>query len=143
MEKIYVRGGNTLQGTIKIDGAKNSALPILAASLLTSGPNLFEDVPALEDVNTICQLLEQLGVEVSWLKPGTLRIDAAHINTCETPLRTCAQDAGIFLVMGPSWPAMAGPGFLCLGCNIGTRPIDLHLKGFMALGRKWLWARLY
>ena len=72
MEKIFVRGGNTLKGTVKIDGAKNATLPILAASLLTSGPNLFEDVPPLEDVNTICQLLEQLGVNVSWLGSGTL-----------------------------------------------------------------------
>ncbi|HOC06477.1 MAG TPA: UDP-N-acetylglucosamine 1-carboxyvinyltransferase [Bacillota bacterium] len=135
MEKIYVRGGNTLQGTIKIDGAKNSALPILAASLLTSGPNLFEDVPALEDVNTICQLLEQLGVEVSWLKPGTLRIDAAHINTCETPYELVRKMRASFLVMGPLL-ARNGRARVSLpgGCNIGTRPIDLHLKGFMALG---------
>mgnify|MGYP000982305622 CR=1 FL=1 len=135
MEKIFVRGGNTLKGTVKIDGAKNATLPILAASLLTSGPNLFEDVPPLEDVNTICQLLEQLGVNVSWLGSGTLQIDAAHLNTCETPYELVRKMRASFLVMGPLL-ARTGRARVSLpgGCNIGTRPIDLHLKGFIALG---------
>lgn len=135
MEKIFVRGGNTLKGTVKIDGAKNATLPILAASLLTSGPNLFEDVPPLEDVNTICQLLEQLGVNVSWLGSGRLQIDAAHLNTCETPYELVRKMRASFLVMGPLL-ARSGRARVSLpgGCNIGTRPIDLHLKGFIALG---------
>lgn len=135
MEKIFVRGGNTLKGTVKLDGAKNATLPILAASLLTSGPNLFEDVPPLEDVNTICQLLEQLGVNVSWLGSGRLQIDAAHLNTCETPYELVRKMRASFLVMGPLL-ARTGRARVSLpgGCNIGTRPIDLHLKGFIALG---------
>jgi UDP-N-acetylglucosamine 1-carboxyvinyltransferase len=135
MEKIFVRGGNTLKGTVKLDGAKNATLPILAASLLTSGPNLFEDVPPLEDVNTICQLLEQLGVNVSWLGSGRLQIDAAHLNTCETPYELVRKMRASFLVMGPLL-ARSGRARVSLpgGCNIGTRPIDLHLKGFIALG---------
>jgi UDP-N-acetylglucosamine 1-carboxyvinyltransferase len=135
MEKIYIRGGKTLSGTVKIDGAKNAALPMLAASLLTSGPNHFEEVPALEDVNTICQLLGQLGAEVSWLESGKLKIDAGGLNTYETPYELVQKMRASFLVMGPLLARMGRarvslPG----GCNIGTRPIDLHLKGFMALG---------
>ncbi|MDD4657879.1 MAG: UDP-N-acetylglucosamine 1-carboxyvinyltransferase [Eubacteriales bacterium] len=135
MEKIFIRGGNALTGTVKIDGAKNAALPMLAASLLTSGPNRFEEVPALDDVNTICQLLEQLGAGVSWLGAGKLQIDASQISTCETPYELVRKMRASFLVMGPLLARMGRarvslPG----GCNIGTRPIDLHLKGFMALG---------
>lgn len=135
MEKIFIRGGNALTGTVKIDGAKNAALPMLAASLLTSGPNRFEEVPALDDVNTICQLLEQLGAGVSWLGAGKLQIDASQISICETPYELVRKMRASFLVMGPLLARMGRarvslPG----GCNIGTRPIDLHLKGFMALG---------
>lgn len=135
MEKIYIRGGNALRGSVKIDGAKNAALPILAASLLTDGPNRFEEVPELDDVHTISQLLEQLGAVVSWPGQGSLQIDASSINTCETPYELVRKMRASFLVMGPLLARMGRarvslPG----GCNIGTRPIDLHLKGFMALG---------
>lgn len=135
MEKFYIRGGNALKGSVKIDGAKNAALPILAASLLTAGPNQFEEVPELDDVKTICQLLEQLGAVVSWQTQGSLQIDASSISTYETPYELVRKMRASFLVMGPLLARMGRarvslPG----GCNIGTRPIDLHLKGFMALG---------
>ncbi|MTI93993.1 MAG: UDP-N-acetylglucosamine 1-carboxyvinyltransferase [Firmicutes bacterium] len=134
MEKIYVRGGNPLSGEVKIDGAKNSALPVLAASLLTTGINRFEEVPPLEDVKTISRLLTDLGCRVT-NNQGAIEVDAASISEFETPYELVRKMRASFLVMGPLL-ARLGRARVSLpgGCNIGTRPIDLHLKGFMALG---------
>ena len=134
MEKIIIRGGNALKGKVKMDGAKNSALPMLAASLLTVGPNYLRDVPLLDDVATKCQLLSALGARVSH-KPGVVEINADAINTFETPYDLVRKMRASVLVMGPLL-ARLGRARVSLpgGCNIGTRPIDLHLKGFMALG---------
>lgn len=135
MEKIVIRGGKVLNGTVKIDGAKNAALPVLAASLLTTGNNQFEEVPPLDDVITICKLLEQLGVQVVRRESGQLLIDASNITTHETPYELVRKMRASILVMGPLL-ARVGRARISLpgGCNIGTRPIDLHLKGFIALG---------
>lgn len=135
MEKIYVRGGRSLSGTIKIDGAKNAALPVLAASLLTNGITYFEEVPPLDDVITISELLHQLGAKVSWQGEGQLIVDSTNLTTSETPYELVRKMRASFLVMGPLL-ARLGRARVSLpgGCNIGTRPIDLHLKGFMALG---------
>lgn len=135
MEKIIIRGGKVLNGTVKIDGAKNAALPVLAASLLTTGNNQFEEVPPLDDVITICKLLEQLGVQVVRRESGQLLIDASNITTHETPYELVRKMRASILVMGPLL-ARVGRARISLpgGCNIGTRPIDLHLKGFIALG---------
>lgn len=135
MEKIVIRGGNVLNGTVKVDGAKNAALPVLAASLLTSGINYFDEVPPLDDVITICKLLEELGVKVSRQQSGQLHIDSSSIATYETPYELVRKMRASILVMGPLL-ARVGRARISLpgGCNIGTRPIDLHLKGFIALG---------
>lgn len=135
MEKIFIRGGKTLNGTVKVDGAKNAALPVLVASLLAAGPTTFEEVPPLDDVITICQLLEELGAKVSWQGKGQLQIDANHLSTHETPYELVRKMRASILVMGPLL-ARLGRARVSLpgGCNIGTRPIDLHLKGFIAMG---------
>lgn len=135
MEKINIRGGSVLNGTVKVDGAKNAALPVLVASLLATGSTTFEEVPPLDDVVTICQLLEELGAKVSRQGQGQLQIDASKLNTHETPYELVRKMRASILVMGPLLARMGRarvslPG----GCNIGTRPIDLHLKGFIALG---------
>ncbi len=134
MEKITIRGGNPLKGTVKINGAKNSALPLLAASLLTLGKNSFRDVPMLEDVATKCQLLSALGAKVE-TSQGIVEVNADNIDTFETPYDLVRKMRASVLVMGPLL-ARLGRARVSLpgGCNIGTRPIDLHLKGFMALG---------
>ncbi|HOB35330.1 MAG TPA: UDP-N-acetylglucosamine 1-carboxyvinyltransferase [Bacillota bacterium] len=135
MEKIYIRGGNALKGTVKIDGAKNAALPVLAASLLTDGITAIEGVPPLNDVQTICMLLERLGAGVSWQGQGQLQIDASTLKTHETPYELVRKMRASILVMGPLLARLGRAKVLLPGgCNIGTRPIDLHLKGFMALG---------
>lgn len=135
MEKIFIRGGKPLEGAVKIDGAKNSALPVLAASLLTNGTNIFEEIPPLDDVLTICELLTALGATTSVLADGSITVDASNINQVETPYELVRKMRASFLVMGPLL-ARLGRARVSLpgGCSIGTRPIDLHLKGFMALG---------
>jgi UDP-N-acetylglucosamine 1-carboxyvinyltransferase len=135
LEKIFIRGGKPLEGAVKIDGAKNSALPVLAASLLTNGTNIFEEIPPLDDVLTICELLTALGATTSVLADGSITVDASNINQVETPYELVRKMRASFLVMGPLL-ARLGRARVSLpgGCSIGTRPIDLHLKGFMALG---------
>ncbi|HMM20889.1 MAG TPA: UDP-N-acetylglucosamine 1-carboxyvinyltransferase [Selenomonadales bacterium] len=135
MEKLVVSGGRKLSGSIKISGAKNAVLPIIAASLLGCTPSRLEEIPALEDVSTISEVLGHLGVTVSWEEPGTLRVDSSEITSCEAPYELVRKMRASFLVMGPLL-ARRGQVRISLpgGCAIGTRPIDLHLKGFEALG---------
>lgn len=136
MPKISVKKSNPLKGTVKIDGAKNSVLPIIAATLLAKDKSVLNGVPNLKDVHVISDLLRHLGAEVEY-KDNTLTVDASNINTCEAPYKLVSKMRASFLVMGPllarfNSTKISMPG----GCAIGTRPIDLHLKGFKALGAK-------
>ena len=137
MERLIVKGGNRLVGTVKTSGAKNAVLPIIAASILGTPPSRLDEIPALEDVRTICAVLECLGIKVDASEPHTLKIDSREITSCEAPYELVRSMRASFLVMGPllarkGYARISQPG----GCAIGTRPIDLHLKGFEALGVK-------
>lgn len=137
MERLIVKGGNRLVGTVKTSGAKNAVLPIIAASILGASPSRLDEIPALEDVRTICAVLECLGIKVDASEPHTLKIDSREITSCEAPYELVRSMRASFLVMGPllarkGYARISQPG----GCAIGTRPIDLHLKGFEALGVK-------
>ena len=137
MERLIVKGGNRLVGTVKTSGAKNAVLPIIAASILGTSPSRLDEIPALEDVRTICAVLECLGIKVDASEPHTLKIDSREITYCEAPYELVRSMRASFLVMGPllarkGYARISQPG----GCAIGTRPIDLHLKGFEALGVK-------
>lgn len=137
MERLIVKGGNRLVGTVKTSGAKNAVLPIIAASILGTSPSRLDEIPALEDVRTICAVLECLGIKVDASEPHTLKIDSREITSCEAPYELVRSMRASFLVMGPllarkGYARISLPG----GCAIGTRPIDLHLKGFEALGVK-------
>ncbi len=137
MERLIVKGGNRLVGTVKTSGAKNAVLPIIAASILGTSPSRLDEIPALEDVRTICAVLECLGIKVDASEPHTLKIDSREITSCEAPYELVRSMRASFLVMGPllarkGYARISQPG----GCAIGTRPIDLHLKGFAALGVK-------
>ncbi len=137
MERLIVKGGNRLVGTVKTSGAKNAVLPIIAASILGTSPSRLDEIPALEDVRTICAVLECLGINVDASEPHTLKIDSREITSCEAPYELVRSMRASFLVMGPllarkGYARISQPG----GCAIGTRPIDLHLKGFEALGVK-------
>lgn len=124
-----------LRGNVRISGAKNSALPILAASLLGTEDIILEDVPQLKDVEVMCEVLSSLGAKVEFLDKGVIKINSKNVNSYETPYELMSKMRASFLVMGPLLTRLGKtktslPG----GCAIGTRPIDLHLKGFRALG---------
>ncbi len=134
MEKLIIRGGNALKGTVKVSGAKNAVLPIITAALLGSTPSRLLEIPNLEDVRTISEVIEHLGVPVR-RDEDSLIIDSSNISACEAPYELVRKMRASFLVMGPLL-ARLGRAKISLpgGCAIGTRPIDLHLKGFEALG---------
>ncbi|EGP5687878.1 UDP-N-acetylglucosamine 1-carboxyvinyltransferase [Enterococcus faecium] len=139
MEEIIVRGGNQLNGTVRIEGAKNAVLPILAASLLAEeGVTTLDNVPILSDVFTMNQVIRHLNVDVDFdEQKNQVTIDASRQLEIEAPYEYVSQMRASIVVMGPllarnGHAKVAMPG----GCAIGKRPIDLHLKGFQALGAK-------
>ncbi|WP_288322914.1 UDP-N-acetylglucosamine 1-carboxyvinyltransferase [uncultured Selenomonas sp.] len=137
MEQLVIHGGRPLCGRVKIGGAKNAVLPIIAAALLGSRDvSVLDDVPALEDVYTISAVLRSLGVSADYAAAEhRLKIDATRIGTTSAPYELVRKMRASFLIMGPLL-AREGRAEISLpgGCAIGTRPIDLHLKGFEALG---------
>lgn len=137
MEKIIVRGGNRLYGTVKVEGAKNAVLPVLAATLLASdGKSVIREVPTLSDVYTINEVLRNLNAEVAF-KNNTVVVDASRELKEEAPFEYVRKMRASVLVMG-SLLARNGRARVALpgGCAIGSRPIDQHLKGFEAMGAK-------
>ncbi|WZL73622.1 UDP-N-acetylglucosamine 1-carboxyvinyltransferase [Clostridiaceae bacterium 35-E11] len=138
MAKIIVEKSAPLNGTVRISGAKNSVLPILAASLLAQDQCILEDIPGLKDVDVIGEVLASVGAKIVHnKKTGTVQIDASRIRAYEAPYELVRKMRASFLVMGPLLARM-GRARISLpgGCAIGTRPIDLHLKGLHALGAK-------
>ena len=134
-EKLIISGGNRLQGTVKIDGAKNSALSIMAATLLTKDVCILRNVPRLTDVDIMTKVIRKLGVKVEWKEDNNLYIDSDNFNNYEAPYELVKMMRGSILVMGPLLARLKKakislPG----GCAIGARPVDYHLKGFEALG---------
>ena len=138
MEKLIVRGGNRLVGAVKTSGAKNAVLPIIAASILGTTPSHLDEVPMLEDVHTISEVLKCLGLAVECSpEKNVLDIDSTEITSYEAPYELVRTMRASFLVMGPLL-ARIGKARISMpgGCAIGARPIDIHLKGFEALGVK-------
>ncbi|HEX9059168.1 MAG TPA: UDP-N-acetylglucosamine 1-carboxyvinyltransferase [Clostridia bacterium] len=136
MSKFVINQGARLCGRVRISGAKNSVLPIIAAALLAEGQSVIEEIPYLNDVATMCDLLKSLGtgVEVSGSKTR-LRINPDKVLETTAPYELVNRLRASFLVMGPLL-ARHGRARVPLpgGCAIGSRPVDLHLKGFAALG---------
>ena len=137
MEEIIVRSGNKLEGNVKIEGAKNAVLPILAASLLAEeGTSILTNVPVLSDVLTMNQVIHHLNATIDFNEQtNTVTIDAQPTLAIEAPYEYVSEMRASIVVMGPllarnGHAKVAMPG----GCAIGKRPIDLHLKGFKALG---------
>lgn len=138
MEKVVVRGGCKLSGEVNISSAKNSVLPIIAASILCSGRCKIKNAPMLEDVIVICDVLKSLKADISIEEnSNAITIDTGKVTTREPNGELVRKMRASFLIMGPMM-ARFGRFKISLpgGCNIGTRPIDLHLKGFSALGAK-------
>src|SRR6201996_6052456 len=136
MDRIRIRGGRPLSGEIKVGGAKNAALPLMVASMLTDGRLVLSNVPRLADIQTMTLLLEQHGIAVDPVTNDgrVLSIGGAITNT-EAPYDIVRKMRASVLVLGPLL-ARVGEGRVSLpgGCSIGTRPIDLHLKGLEQLG---------
>jgi UDP-N-acetylglucosamine 1-carboxyvinyltransferase len=136
MDRITIGGGAPLYGTIPIYGAKNSALKLQAAALLSAEPLVLENMPDLADTRFMAQLLGGLGVEIAWIKEArTLRLHAAEIASTIAPYDQVRKMRASFNVLGPLL-ARVGHATVSLpgGCAIGARPVDLHLKAFEAMG---------
>lgn len=134
MEKLIVEGGRPLFGTVQISGAKNAALPLIAATLLTEGVHTLTNVPDLRDTRTILRLLESLGI--TWERQGTtLKIDSSNVTYSEASYDLVKTMRASVLVLGPLL-ARLGKAKVSLpgGCAIGARPINFHIKGFEQLG---------
>jgi UDP-N-acetylglucosamine 1-carboxyvinyltransferase len=134
MDRLLVTGGRRLSGSVRINGAKNSALKLMAASLLAEGTTVIENVPRIVDCLTMAEVLEHLGAGVAW-EGSTVSIDTTGATGLETPYELVRKMRASIVVLGPllaryGKARVAMPG----GCNIGSRKIDLHLKGFERMG---------
>ena len=136
MEKYIIQGGKRLEGTVRVSGSKNAALPLMAASLLASGTTVLKNVPRLSDIKTMADLLRIIGAKV-YLEGNTLTIDTSTADYHEVPYELVKTMRASIVVMGPLLARLgrarvSRPG----GCTLGLRPLDQHLKGFRALGVK-------
>lgn len=135
MATIRIHGGKPLQGDISISGSKNASLPLLAAALMVPGTSIIENVPRIDDIHAMIEMLRALGVRCEFIESSTLSINAEHINSHSAPYDLVRKMRGSFYVAG----ALLGrfgeaevplPG----GCVIGSRPVDFHIDGFKRLG---------
>jgi len=138
-EKLIIKGGKALKGTIEVGGAKNAALPILVATLLTEEPCIIDNLPLIEDVFRMIKILEGLGAEISWEDKRKIKIKCSNINPSKLPCEIVGYFRGSILVLGPLLARFGKvkippPG----GCLIGARPLDTHLDAFSQTGAKIL-----
>ncbi len=135
MDKLIIDGGRPLAGLVRVSGAKNSVLPILAATILTEGPVQLRNVPELRDVSTMAKLLEEMGAVTS--SAEEYKVDASSLSSFRAPYELVKTMRASFLVLGPlltkyGKAEVSLPG----GCAIGARPVNLHIKGLEAMGAK-------
>ena len=135
MDKLIIDGGRTLAGLVRVSGAKNSVLPILAATILAEGPVQLRNVPELRDVSTMAKLLEEMGAVTS--SAEEYKVDASSLSSFRAPYELVKTMRASFLVLGPlltkyGKAEVSLPG----GCAIGARPVNLHIKGLEAMGAK-------
>ena len=135
MQKLIIQGGSPLRGEITISGAKNAALPVLCASLLTRDTLQITNLPFLKDVTTMLALLEQMGTNVATNNPSEVALTAAHLSNPMAPYEMVKTMRAAILVLGPLL-ARKGEANISLpgGCAIGVRPVDQHIKGLQAMG---------
>ncbi len=135
MDKYQIRGGNPLRGTIEISGAKNAAVAILPAALLVDGVCRIENIPQISDVTLILQILRELGADVRLVNATTVEVDCSHIRNRQVPYELGRKIRASYYLLGAllgrfGWAEVPLPG----GCDLGGRPIDQHIKGFVAMG---------
>src|SRR3990170_3369844 len=137
MDRLLVTGGRRLEGAVRIAGAKNSALKLMAAVLLAEGRSAIRNVPRIQDCLTMAEVLEHLGAGVAWVDDG-LVLDTTDVRPLETPYDLVSRMRASILVLGPllarfGTARVAMPG----GCNIGSRKIDLHVRGLEKMGARF------
>ena len=135
MTKYLIQGGNPLHGTIQISGAKNAAVAIIPAALLVDGVCRIENVPQISDVTLILQILRELGADVRVINRTTVEVDCSHIRNRQVPYELARKIRASYYLVGAllsrfGWAEVPLPG----GCDLGGRPIDQHIKGFVAMG---------
>ncbi len=135
MTKYLIHGGNPLHGTIHISGAKNAAVAIIPAALLVDGVCRIENVPQISDVTLILQILRELGANVRIVNRTTIEVDCSHIRNRQVPYELARKIRASYYLVGAllsrfSWAEVPLPG----GCDLGGRPVDQHIKGFVAMG---------
>lgn len=135
MDQLIINGGKPLNGYVNISGAKNAALGILAAAVMAEGVSVIENLPYVNDVRVLLEAIEELGVKIDYIDNHTVRLDSTHIEKCVVDYEKISKIRASYYLLGAllgrkkeSHVAMPG------GCNIGSRPIDQHIKGFEALG---------
>ena len=135
MDKLLIRGGKPLQGTVEVAGAKNAGLPELCAALLTDQPVELRNVPCLQDVATMLKLIRNMGVTAEHHEDGRVMLDAGALNNPEAPYELVKTMRASVLALGPLL-ARFGKAKVSLpgGCAIGSRPVDQHIKGLQAMG---------
>ena len=135
MERLVVRGGHQLNGTVTISGAKNAVVAIIPAAILAEGVCVIDNLPRIEDVRALEDTLTKLGAVCELIDEGTLMVDSTNVNSYEATFDSVRKIRASYYLMGALLARfkradVALPG----GCNFGSRPINLHLKGFRALG---------
>ena len=135
MEKLVITGGTPLKGEVTISGAKNAAVAIIPATLLINGICTINNIPNISDVKIYCEILESLGVKITWNNNNEVTIDTRNISTTEAPLDLTSKFRASYYIIGAllgrkGSVSVGMPG----GCKLGARPIDQHIKGFEALG---------
>ena len=143
MDRLIVSGGHRLGGAVAINGAKNSALKLMAAALLANGRTILDNTPRIVDCFTMAEVLEHLGVAVEW-DGQTVTIDTSNATGMEAPYELVRRMRASIIVLGPllarhGHARVAMPG----GCNIGSRSIDLHLKAFERMGAEFTFEHGY
>ena len=135
LTKYQIHGGRPLHGTIEISGAKNAAVAIIPAALMVDGVCRIENIPQISDVTLILQILRELGADVKTVNKNTVDVDCSHIRNRQVPYELARKIRASYYLVGAllgrfGWAEVPLPG----GCDLGGRPIDQHIKGFVAMG---------
>ncbi len=135
MEKLIINGGKQLSGTVSIGGAKNAVVAIIPAALLVEGKCVIENVPCIDDVTVITEIMSQMGAKIRLINKNTIEIDSSNITSCKADHTMVSKMRASYYLMGAllgrfNRAMVSMPG----GCNFGSRPVDQHLKGFRTLG---------
>lgn len=135
MQSFVIEGGRPLSGALRAVGNKNGALPILAATVLASEPVVLDNVPRIRDVETMVELLVDIGADAAWTGANQVTVDTAGVSKTSLDPTLCREIRASFLLAGPLL-ARLGRAVVSLpgGCVIGDRPVDLHIRGLQALG---------